>query len=857
MPLIFKTKNLILKAFLIFSMLGFSSALFSASITQYQKRLLGDKAFDSGLYDVAMNYYENYLKDAGGDSPAIRDAYYCLISTCLRANNIEEAKRLYAELSAKFEQFFSNHPEDQRTLNYWKAEILLYEGKFNDSDKLFEEVLSDSTSKNDEIYLNAMAGKALSILRMGDLRSAYGIFDKLRQNAKLQKNKELASIASQEMIMIDLATNNYEAAKAIIKEETDTARIVDSEEFDLLNIYVLTMEDHLADARVLYNKIKPMALGPNYLWFFIAYTLSASYMKTEKYEDALNMIDDAFALAPDMYNKELITILKINAYIKLNNFDQAIVTAKMFLETFPKSGVNAKILLTLAEALAKEKRNTDIASLSEKYFSFNLPVEPDTLELASLFGQNALLLANYPLANQYFDYIISKSKDNSFIGKARYYKAEALLAQNEYHSALKEFISIQKTYPNLEEESLFKESQIYIKIDGYLNAEKTLKVLIEKFPDTKLEPSPFFMHAVTLEKLKDYDSAINEFARFAQNNPKSNLAPDAYYEAGSLSLITQKMDSAALYFRQIIDNYKDIPIAKDALYKLVFAYISLKDIDNAAKYSQILLNAYTDTQYAIQVRFWLSNYYEQNRQFNEALKMLDSITKTTSDADVIARCCYRAAFIYSQIGENQKAIEDINKIETQFPKSQIISLSLYLKGDILSSDAKYSEAIQAYQSAYDKSNTPETSIASLGRIGDCYFAELNYSQDKKNIIASAILNYKKVMAYPEISIFIKTQTLYKLGKCYEISGDKEKAIEAYHEAFYSNILEMEKGKNPSKIWLVKSAIALTRLLQDENTSEGAAAAIKVLNELVKYNIAPVTDFEQRINEIKNLYKLKE
>ena len=71
----------------------------------YQKRLLGDKALDNGLYDVAMNYYENYLKEATGDSPAIRDAYYCLISTCIQANNIDEAKRLFNELSVKFEQY--------------------------------------------------------------------------------------------------------------------------------------------------------------------------------------------------------------------------------------------------------------------------------------------------------------------------------------------------------------------------------------------------------------------------------------------------------------------------------------------------------------------------------------------------------------------------------------------------------------------------------------------------------------------------------------------------------------------------------------------------------------------------------
>lgn len=853
-----KTRIWGFRAFLLLFMLCLSFASFSATTTQYQKRLLGDKAFDSGLYDVAMNYYENYLKDAGGDSPAIRDAYFCLISTCLRANNIEEARRLYGELSTKFEQFFSNHPEDQRTLNYWKAEILLYEGKFKESNKLFDDVLNDSTSVSDETSLNAMAGKAISVLRMGDLNTAYDIFDKVRQIAKVQKDKNIASNAAQEMIMIDLATNNYDAAKIIIQEETDTTKTNDPERIDLLNIYILIMEDNLKDARAIYNQIKSQSLGPDYLWFFVTYTLSASYMKVGKYDEALNIIDDAFALAPDMYDKEQITILKINAFIKLNNYEQAILTAKMFLDTFPKSGVNAKILLTLSEALAKEKRNTDISALSEKYFSFNLPPESDTLELASLFGQNALQLNNYPLADQYFDYIISKSKDKHSIGNAKYSKAESMLAQKNYSSALDEFISIQDDYPELKEKCLFKESQIYIYQNDYKSAEKGLKTLLDEFPDSKLDPSPVFTYAVVLEKLNDYNNAIYQFVKYAQNNPKSDLTPNAYYEAGSLYLLIQNNDNAAIYLEQIIDNYNESPLRKEALYKLVFVSIASKNIDNAVKYSKILLNSFPESEYAFQVRFWLSNYYEQNRQFTDALKILDSIIKDNNNqASVLVSSYYRKAFILSQTEENSKALEYINIIETKYPQSEILSLALYLKGDILSADGKYNEAIQAYQSAFDKSNNAETSLASLGRIGDCYFAELNYSQDKTNLINAAISSYKKALESNYISIFVKTQTLYKIGKCYEVLGDKEKAIESYHEAFYSNILEMESGKNPSKIWFVKSAIALTRLLQDENTPDGAIAAIDVLEELVKFDIAPVSDFEQRIDEIKNLYKLKE
>jgi tetratricopeptide (TPR) repeat protein len=175
----------------------------------------------------------------------------------------------------------------------------------------------------------------------------------------------------------------------------------------------------------------------------------------------------------------------------------------------------------------------------------------------------------------------------------------------------------------------------------------------------------------------------------------------------------------------------------------------------------------------------------------------------------------------------------------------------------LSSLGKYQDAIASYTEARAKSNDEDLLTASTGRIGDCYFATLNYAQDKKQALLDAITSYQKVLSPKSISIFIKTQTLYKLGKSYELLEEIEKAIEAYHEAFYSNIICMEQEKNPSKIWMVKSAIALTRLLQEKNTPEGADAAIKILKELIKFNIEPVSDFQQRIDEIRSLYKLKE
>ncbi len=848
-----KALKLVLFSLLIFP---FCSHGESAPSAQYQKRLLGDKAFDSGLYDVAMNYYENYLKEATGDSPAIRDAYYCLVSTCLRSNNISEAKRLYNEISIKFEQYYSNHPEDKQKLKFWEAQIILAEGKLGEASKIFNDLLNESTDPTDEVSLNALQGEAISLLRMGNITKARMLFLRLKDYASKKKNVELANVAIEEIIMIDLLNGNYKEAKLIIASESKNEE-ANATKLDMLNIYALASEGNMKEARSIYDKIRPKSLGPDQLWYFVVYSLAVAHIKNSQPDAAMTIIDDAFALAPDMYEREQATILKINNLVSLHNYEQAISVSKMFLDTFPNSNIRAKILLTLSSAMIKEKQFTGIGELADKYFSFSPSKDPDVLSLAELFGKNALELKQYDNAKDFFDYIINNTKDAKYAGSAKYWKAEIDFNRKDYASAMGQYQSIEKDFPFLKECSLFKESQIYIAQDKYIEAAKTLKILLTEFPNSKMEPSPLFMYAITLEKVGEYQQAIDQFITYAKNNSNAGNAGTAYYEAGSTALTIQKPDIAVEYFEKIISDYKNTIVEKETLYKLVYANLLLNNFDKAAKYAELLSKIYPDTDSSVQAQFWLANYYQANRQFNEAVKKLQAIIDSNKDASVISNAYFKQANAHYEAGNSVNALQTLQVLQGRYPDSAIISASYFLQGNILSSLGKYPDAIASYNEAYTKANSEDLVIASTGRIGDCYFATLNYVQDKKQALQDAITSYKKVLSEKNLSIFIKTQTLYKLGKSYELSEDMEKAIEAYHEAFYSNIICMEQEKNPSKIWMVKSAIALVRLLQEKNTPEGAEAAIKTLNELIKFNIEPVSDFQQRIDEIRSLYKLKE
>ncbi|MCP4181627.1 MAG: tetratricopeptide repeat protein [bacterium] len=850
------TNMLIVSAILSFYLIFISSWALSAQTTEpvsYQKKLLGNEAFKSGLYDVAMDYYKHYLKNSTGNSPAIRDAYFSLIATCLRTNNMTQANIFYNELFNKYKQFFTNNPKEYRRLEYWRAEILLSDEKYQEASSGFSKIISNNKEEtSSKIVLDSIAGLGISQFRQGEIDKAYITFTKLR-DLTMQKNSKLNSLAINQMILINLLNNNINEANKIIKNAKNS-----DIQFELLSIFTLIKENKLDEAQNKYDMIKQKITYPNSLCFLVSYTFANSYLAQKKYNKALLLFNDAYRLAPDLYDKERVTIFKINTAINLQDYSKAIRTANTFLTKFPDSPKKNEVLLTLSEALVKVKKYDEIKSLASKYFDFKTKTDTAKVKLANIIGRTFIYIKDYDKANLYFDYIIDNSKDKNSVGEGKYWKTEILFLNKKYDEALTTLNVLQKTYPTIIEKVLYKKAQIYLIQKKYTNASKTLEELLNRNANPDIQPSPILLYAIALKKTGKFENAVDQFISFAKKNSKSSRAAKAYYEAGSLYLLLGNFDKAITYFDKITTDYKDKNVLAESYHKLVYANLLNKHLPDALKYTKILSEKYPNSDFTVQALFWISNYYRNIKQYDKAINELSIIIDNNTKKDsVIAKAYYDKGYILFLDNKNSNAITTLTNLESLYPKSKIINKSYYLMGDILSSEGNYSEAINNYSKALKNSTDKEENlhIASLGRIGDCYFAMLNFTNDKEKVLSQSISFYKKILKIKDLSDFIKVQTLYKLGKCYELSNEYKKAIEMYHESFYSNIVNINNGKNPVKKWFVKSGIALTRLLQIEDTPNTARAAINVLQNLIKYGAQPSQDFQLRINEIKKQYKL--
>ena len=852
----------LLKTLFIIIITTVSSLQFFASTgevpsVEYRKRLLGNNAFDSGLYDVAMNYYKNYLEDAAGNSPAIRDAYFCLITTCLRSNNLEKAQTLYDELKNKHQSFFKSNHKEQIILEYWHAEILLKKGQIEKSETIFKNILKSSSEVDKNLTINVLTGLGTAEIRQEKFKDAEQTFLRLK---KYGAGTNAEKIAIKQLILINIVQGNLKKAEQILKKSTKSTESL-SIKLRPLMIFALIKEKKLGEAGQEYNKAKHSITAPNAMWYTLASALAKSYIEINNYVKAIPLLEDASILAPSLYYKEKTTLALINTLLAAKQNEKVINTATFFLDNLPNTTAKDGILLRVIEILIKDSKYSEAANFSSKYLTLSVPSNNYKIKIASETGQALLKISKYSEAMKYFEYTAKYGTNTEEKDEGRYWNSETFLLENKDQQALKLFKELKNSSSLWKEKAAYKIATIYIRTKNFKKAVETLKLFIAEYPKSKIQPSPVFLYATALKKIDKTKEAISYFAKYAKDNPKDSNAAIAYFEAGYLSLGIGKYSQGIEYFEKILKEYKKTNKTPNVLYHLLYANYLAGNNEASVKYAKILINEYPKSEFAIQTLYWITNYYSSNKDFNKALESLTKIqNKFSKKPTIVSRALYDRAYILNIDGKPTEALEILNDLENDYSTMPILPKSLFLKGDILSSNGKYLDAISYYLKATQTNQDPTLDNAAWGRVGDCYFAQINYAKNKKqksDFLLKAVDYYQKIIAEKSLSPLFKIQTLYKLGKCYELIDEKEKALTMYHEAVYGTVLDAEQGETPSTEWFAKSGIALARMLQDKETASAAEAAISVYKTLIQYKIQPIQDFLQRIKELSNNYKLKE
>ena len=821
-----------------------------------KERLLGDKAFKEGVYDLAIKFYSEYKEKSSGNTDAMLDACKCLIASYIHSGNSQKARHEFNFLTTKFALAIANKPGLRQELAYWDGNILLESGNPQKASETFSKLLLTVPQKS-EIYfrtLDSLGTAQARSLQWDKVEKTYAMLEFAGKNTPWQ------GIATKKKIVAIVMMGDYKKAGGLLKSNKAKGKIY----IEVIKGILLLKEGFLSKASAHYKKIRKSAKGADPLWYMLASSLADAFQEKQQYKDALFLLNDTLLFVNSEFERQKTLVKIMNVAVSGKNISAAITTAERFLKNYPDSFISNEVRLKLAklyfDAENPEKSPEDALQvlttmINDKNAGLDVKIK-SARDAAHIY----INLKRYAEALDMFKYMEETGPTPLLKGEGAYWISELKYIEGKNKEAAESFAAVAAKYPDWKEKALFKEIKALMNTTEYKTTVERLEPFIKDYPKSKYAPNALFLYGLALKNSGRKDKAEVQFANFAKKYPAHSYAPRALFEEGLLELEGEKYQYAVSAFTQLYEKYPESTLVPNVLYRRTYALFFEGFDKEAVADVRLLMAKYPESDYTVHAQFRLSEYYLAQNDIPNSIAVLQKIAKSCTEAkpSAAARAFYEIADIYFNDDKKEDAFKALDELSGKFPEEPIAQNALFLRGEIFTQNHEYEKAIPFFIKAAKSGESSLLEISAEGRTGDCYFALGDKAKDRSNYLR-AIEFYNKVLAHDKLAPFYRDQAYYKIGRCEESLEDKGKALNNYMEVMirYDFDDKFEKPIARSSVWFAKSAINAARLYLEKDNPEAAEAAISVYNSLIKAKVEPKEDFLKKIDKIRNKYKLKE
>ena len=580
-------------------------------------RQLGDRAFESGLYDVASGYYERMLKSIGTSDEAKLDAYFRLIAAKLRIGRLSEAESIAGEISANLKERLNGHPDESARLSFWKAEIAL--AKLENAKAIEEYNAAMANSGDDrELRLRALSGLIVADIRLKEWETAERRCVQLATEGGQGSIWEIVSKES--LVVVAIMRGDFLRASSIIGE-TYSGSDKDTR-LELLGVYTKAKEGKLSEAKKRYDELRPKAFGPSPFWFVVARSLAGECAERKDYTAALALLEDAYSLASEQSDKQDALAARINVFIASGAMPRAVETCRSFLRDYSGSPLSGEVLVRLIRCLLKMGEYSEAAELAVPLFDLKSLSASDKSAIAKEAGSVLLGLKCYKEAHSYYSCLAAQGCTEADKAEASFNLAEISYAAGGFSEAAATFSALAAKYPALREKSMFKQAKCLYRLKDYKNAISKFQELEAAFPSSILLPEAMYMKARSLRKSGALEEAYNQMRKLASDFPGHKRVPRALLEAGNIAMERKLFADANASFSAAVKADPDGAIAANALYKTVCSNYLANDYEEAQKAVKTLSEKFPASDFAIGARFLLADHLKDIKEYEKAAKEL-------------------------------------------------------------------------------------------------------------------------------------------------------------------------------------------------------------------------------------------
>ncbi len=806
-----------------------------------RSRQLGIIAFEKADYQQAADFFQRYMAAVGDDNRKLADAYECLIAAYVRNGDTKIAR----ETLEKFKQRLPGVSLLRKKL--FLADILLLEKSYQRAADLYEAVLATSVVEND-LYFQLLSGLAF----------AQGKQDKWAQAAETYATLEKAGKTSswyqksqQLRIKALLMDGQLTAAEAILKQVKERSIGIVRLKL-LLLIKQKKYTEFLQGYQTAVKQLKKEANAPMYS---LSTTAAKYFLIANDISGATMLLNYAWHFAPTAFDRKKIMRTLINTYVRGDRKEEAVKIAEKYIKFYKDASDVVEIRFQLARLLYEIDKSSDAEKVYKKLMGDqHIPLKSRleaAKELAILFTSNK----NYPAAEQTLNFIYQHGTDDREKNEGRFMIGKLYMLQGQYIKAASLFRDIAKQSPTWHDRSVFQQIECLSATKKYQAALTLANQALTNSKDSATLKHIAYNKALILEKLGKLKDARNSYLDFVKKYPGNEHAPIALFAGAKIAYNNHNFAMAAELFADFIRKYSTNPKAPLALYKRLYAnYFS--GIDEAAlKDATLLLKKYPQSKYTVAALFWQVDWLREHQKFSNAITLLKLIQTTyKTNAQANAQALYELAVIDKVTDKLDDAIKHLKIIFNKYSNSSVVSEAYLLAGDILSKNGKYAEAIEYYSRGARLRPASQLEISCRGRIGDCNFALFNKTKNEK-YLDNAIAEYSALLKLKSLSTTILAQTIYKLGRSYELQGQADKALTSYKEVITGYEHDIKREPETTPIWAAKSAYKAIAIYKKAGTPEAAEKIIDIYRALQQMNLKTGENFPQLIMTIEQQYEL--
>ncbi len=319
-------------------------------------------------------------------------------------------------------------------------------------------------------------------------------------------------------------------------------------------------------------------------------------------------------------------------------------------------------------------------------------------------------------------------------------------------------------------------AEAYFKKENYGQAVN----YFEKFsPNGKMLPDTLYRYGYSLLKTDNLDKSIAAFKQISANNRLGQFS--AYYLGISYLKAGNKPFAANAFTQSAEMKFDDTLVKPTAYFYAGKVNFDLRKFSEAIGFLKVFVYKYPDHPFQDEANELLGESYLNTSNFDEAISYIEKLKKKSERiGTAYQKVTFYKAMEFFNDGKTKECLVLLDKSLNYRFSRQFVQQANFWKGEALSIEKNYSEAINAYNDMPEADN--KLTLKALYGKGYAYYNLKNYKE--------ALLWFKQYVdaknQFYQPSSY--TDALIRLADCYYVNKNQELALSTYDRALATNPL---------------------------------------------------------------------